>query len=46
MFMKTVLFNMVKNFKISTSMKYENLEYEIAVTMKFAQKYNISLAER
>lgn len=45
-FMKTTLAYLVKNFKFSTSLKYENLEYEIALTMKIAQKYQVRMTKR
>ena len=45
-FMKTIMATLVKNFKFSTTLKYENLEYEIAITMKIAQKYMVSMMPR
>jgi hypothetical protein len=46
LFMKTVMFHLVKNFKFSSSLKYEDLQYEISITMKIAQKYQVSLTRR
>lgn len=46
MFMKTMMVHLVRNFEFSTSLKYENLEYEISLTMKIAQKYKVVVRQR
>lgn len=46
MFMKTMMVWLIRSFEFSTGLKYENLEYEISLSMKFAQKYKVFLRQR
>ena len=44
--MKTVLANFLRAYEISSSLKYEELEFEISLSMKIAQHCMISLVKR
>lgn len=44
--MKIILVHFVKNYKITTSLKYEELQMKIAVSLKISQKYMIEIEKR
>lgn len=46
LFMKTVLVNFLRKYKIKSNLKYDELDFEISISMKIVQRYMISLELR
>lgn len=44
--MKIILVHFLRNYKITTSLKYEELQMKIAVSLKISQKYMIQIEKR
>ena len=44
--MKIVLVHFLRNYEITTSLKYEELEMKIAISLKISQKYMIQIKKR
>jgi cytochrome P450 len=46
LFVKSCLVNFLRNYKASTSLKFEELDYEITISMKIIQRCMISIEKR
>jgi cytochrome P450 len=46
LFMKACLVNFLRNYEATTSLKFEELEYEVTLTMKIVQRCMISVKKR
>lgn len=46
LFMKTILVNVLRRYQVNSSLKYEDLEFEITLSMKIIQRYMISFQKR
>lgn len=46
MFIKIFLIHFFKNYNVSTSLKFEELEVEMTPTLNIAQGYKIQIQER
>lgn len=46
LFMKSLLANFLMKYEVSTAMKYEEIELELAMTLRITQGVMISLQER
>lgn len=44
--MKVILTHFLRNYKVSTSLKYEELEFKIEVSMKIVQNYMMTIKKR
>lgn len=44
--MKVILTHFLRNYKVSTSLKYEELEFKIEVSMKIVQHYMMKIEKR
>ena len=44
--MKIILVHFLRNYKITTSLKYEALQMKIAISLKISQKYMIQIEKR
>lgn len=44
--MKSVLANFLRRYEVSTTLTYEELEFEISLSMKIVQKCMVSLKNR
>ena len=46
LFMKTCLANFLRNYEIDTTLKYDELDFRVSVTLKINQPTKISLKRR
>jgi cytochrome P450 len=46
LFMKSVLVNFLRNYEASSELNYKELDYELIISMKIAQKTMISIKKR
>lgn len=46
LFVKTVLVNVLRNFEVSTNLRYQELELEFSISLKVAQKCMINVKKR
>lgn len=46
LFMKTCLSNFLRNYEVDTSLKYEEIQFRVSVTLKILQETSISLKPR
>lgn len=44
--MKTCLANFLRNYEIDTSLKYDELDFRVSVTLKISQQTKINLKRR